>query len=78
MEMSYDPTYNIAYIKLRTGTEEVEAIKVSDELIVDMTPDGKVYGIELLNANEQLELLSKKSFTFINEKDDKKVEVEII
>jgi uncharacterized protein YuzE len=46
MEMSYDPTYNIAYIKLQIGAEEVETIKVSDELIVNMTPDGKVYGNE--------------------------------
>jgi len=77
MELSYDSTYNIAYLKLRTKTEEVEAIRVSDELVIDIAPDGKVYGIELLNANEQLGLLSKKSFTFINEKDDKKVEVSI-
>jgi uncharacterized protein YuzE len=27
---------------------------VSDELNVDLAPDGTVYGIELLNANEQL------------------------
>jgi uncharacterized protein YuzE len=33
----------------------VESIKISDELIIDMTPDGMVYGIELLNANEQLQ-----------------------
>ncbi len=32
----------------------VEAIRISDELVVDMTPDGTVYGIELLNANKQL------------------------
>ena len=29
-------------------------IHVSDELNVDVAPDGTVYGIELLNANEQL------------------------
>jgi uncharacterized protein YuzE len=27
---------------------------VSDELLVDLAPDGTVYGIELLNANAQL------------------------
>ncbi len=27
---------------------------VSDSLNVDMAPDGTIYGIELLNANEQL------------------------
>jgi uncharacterized protein YuzE len=32
----------------------VETIRISDELVVDMAPDGTVYGIELLNANEQL------------------------
>ncbi|OGC01267.1 hypothetical protein A2V82_09995 [candidate division KSB1 bacterium RBG_16_48_16] len=77
MEISYDSKYNIAYVKLRPKTEEVEPIKISDELVIDMAPDGKVYGIELLNANEQLGLLSKKSFTFINEKDNKKTKVRI-
>ncbi len=35
-------------------SREVETIKVSEELCIDLSPDGKVYGIELLNANEQL------------------------
>jgi uncharacterized protein YuzE len=54
MKLSYDPRYNIAYIRLRDKTEQVETIRVSDELNVDLAPDGTVYGIELLNANEQL------------------------
>ena len=29
-------------------------MRISDELNVDIAPDGTVYGIELLNANEQL------------------------
>jgi uncharacterized protein YuzE len=32
----------------------VETVRVSDDMNVDLTPDGTVYGIELLNANEQL------------------------
>ncbi len=78
MELSYDPTYNIAYIKFRPKTEEVETIKISDELMIDIAPDGKVYGIELLNANDQLGLLSKMPFTLINEENKKKVEVAIL
>lgn len=54
MKLSYDPRCNIAYIRLRDKTEQVETISVSDELNVDLAPDGTVYGIELLNANEQL------------------------
>jgi uncharacterized protein YuzE len=54
MKLSYDPRHNVAYIRLREKTAEVETIRVSDELNVDLAPDGTVYGIELLNANEQL------------------------
>ena len=54
MKLTYDPQHNIAYIKLRDSAAPVETIHVSDELNVDLSPDGTVYGIELLNANEQL------------------------
>lgn len=54
MKLTYDPRHNIAYLRLREKTTVVETIRVSDELNVDLAPDGTVYGIELLNANEQL------------------------
>jgi uncharacterized protein YuzE len=54
MKLSYDRDRNIAYLRLRPKTVGVETIRVSDELNVDIAPDGSVYGIELLNANEQL------------------------
>lgn len=54
MRLTYDPTCNIAYIRFRRKSAKVTTIEVSDELNVDIGPDGKVYGIELLNANEQL------------------------
>jgi len=54
MRFTYDPPYNIAYIRFQEKQSTVESVRVSDELIVDMAPDGTVYGIELLNANEQL------------------------
>jgi uncharacterized protein YuzE len=54
MKLSYDPQYNVAYLRLHEKTEQVTTIKVSDELNVDIAPDGTVYGIELLNANKQL------------------------
>jgi len=54
MRLTYDPRHNIAYIRFGKKQGDVETIKVSEELCIDMSPDGKVYGIELLNANEQL------------------------
>lgn len=54
MKLTYDPKYNIGHITFREKTEEVQTIHVSEELNIDIAPDGTVYGIELLNANEQL------------------------
>ncbi|MBI5386610.1 MAG: DUF2283 domain-containing protein [Verrucomicrobia bacterium] len=54
MKLTYDPRYNIAYIRLAEKSAEVETLQISDELNIDIAPDGHVYGIELLNANEQL------------------------
>jgi uncharacterized protein YuzE len=67
MRFTYDPRYNIAYIRFHEKRAEVEAIRVSDELIVDMAPDGTVYGIELLNANEQLWREDMGGLVVINE-----------
>ena len=67
MRFTYDPRYNIAYIRFSEKGTGVETIRVSDELNVDLTPDGKIYGIELLNANEQLKREDMGKFRVINE-----------
>jgi uncharacterized protein YuzE len=54
MKLTFDPKYNIAYIQLRAKRGKVRTVQVSDELNVDLAADGSIYGIELLNANEQL------------------------
>jgi uncharacterized protein YuzE len=55
MKFTYDPRYSIGYIRFCEKRAEVESLKISDELVVDVAPDGTVFGIELLNANEQLQ-----------------------
>ena len=54
MKVTYDPRHNVAYLRLQEKTAQIETIRVSDELNVDVAPDGTVDGIELLNANTQL------------------------
>ncbi len=55
MQLTYDPARNIAYLRLRDPAgAQVETIRLSDEVNIDLAPDGSVYGIELLNANTQL------------------------
>lgn len=77
MKISYDPKYNIAYIKVREKKGEVETLRISDEINIDITPDGKLYGIELLNANEQLELEKEKELVVVNEMTGQRAELHI-
>ena len=62
MVITYDPKYNIAYVRLREKTVGLMTVEVSAELHVDISPDGKVYGFELMNAREQLIQGKKISF----------------
>ena len=67
MKLTYDPRYNIAYIRLHEKKVEVETVRVNDEMNVDIAPDGTVYGIELLNANEQLRSEDEGNLVVVNE-----------
>jgi uncharacterized protein YuzE len=67
MQLSYDPKHNVAYLRLQERTSEVETIRISDAVNVDVAPDGTVYGIELLNANEQLQAGDAGKLIVINE-----------
>jgi uncharacterized protein YuzE len=77
MKLSYDSKYNIAYIKFKDKTEQVETIHLSDEVNIDLTPDGKIYGIELLNANEQLQILKDMKFIFTDQSSGLTIELPI-
>jgi uncharacterized protein YuzE len=75
MDITYDPRYNIAYIRLRKKTTGVKTIQVSAEMNVDLAPNGKVYGIELLNAREQL--IKGNKISFIDESTGKSRELSL-
>ena len=67
MKLTYDPAHNIAYLRLHEKKTQVDTIRVSDEMNVDIAPDGTVYGIELLNANAQLETEDDGNLVVVNE-----------
>jgi uncharacterized protein YuzE len=75
MKLTYDTRYNIAYLRLHEKPVEVETIKISDELNVDIAPNGTIYGIELLNADEQLRKEDEGTLLVINEATGEKVKV---
>jgi uncharacterized protein YuzE len=75
MKLTYDPRYNVAYLRLHEKTGTVETIRLSDELNVDLAPDGTVYGIELLNANVQLRGEDEGRLILVNEASGQRVEI---
>ena len=77
MTLSYDPHYNIAYIRFKEKSTNVETIRISDELFVDMSSDGTIYGIELLNAREQLKSENGGKLSIINEATGKRAELNL-
>jgi uncharacterized protein YuzE len=75
MKLTYDRERNIAYLRLRPNGAEVETIRVDDELNIDIAPDGAVYGIELLNANEQLRAADNGQLVLVDETSGREVAV---
>lgn len=75
MRFTYDPRYNVAYIRFQEKLVEIETIRISEELVVDMASDGTIYGIELLNANEQLWREDAGKFLIINEATGERAEL---
>ena len=75
MRFTYDPKYNIAYLKFQEKPAEVPTLKISDELNIDLASDGTIYGIELLNANEQISRQDEGKFLMINEVTGEKAEL---
>ena len=78
MKFTYDPRHNFAYIRFQEKSAEVEAIRLSDELVVDIAPKGTIYGIELLNANEQVGREDAGGLVVVNEATGKRAEVSLL
>jgi len=77
MKLTFDRAHNIAYLRLRPRGAQVQTVRVSDELNVDLAPDGSVYGIELLNANEQLRAADDGKLILVDEADGREVELSL-
>lgn len=55
MRITYDPKYDLLYIKL--GEEEKVLCKEIDgDITFDMDSEGRLMGIEILSASERLKL----------------------
>jgi uncharacterized protein YuzE len=60
------------------AASRAEAIRISDALNVDISPDGTAYGFELLNANDQLQASDDGALVVINEAIGERREIRLI
>lgn len=67
MKLVYDPRQNITYLRLHEKTAQVQTLHLSDEMNVDIAPDGTIYGIELLNANQQRRSEDQGNLVIVNQ-----------
>jgi uncharacterized protein YuzE len=54
MKLSYDPKVDAAYIRLEEGQFEVTTHELSEDIVINYAPDGRVVGIEILSASKHL------------------------
>ena len=55
MRISYDPKYDILYLKFGNA-EKVICTDVNEDITIDMDGEGKLIGIEVLSASEHIDL----------------------
>jgi uncharacterized protein YuzE len=77
MRLTYDRDKNIAHLRLRPKVAEIDTIRISDEMNIDIAPDGSVHGIALLNANEQLRSADGGKLVLVDEVEHRQVELSL-
>jgi uncharacterized protein YuzE len=51
MKITYDPQVDALYIRLLDGAFEVTTHRLSEDVAVNYAPDGRIVGIEVLDAS---------------------------
>ena len=54
MKIDYDPEVDALYIRFGEGPAEVTTQRLTDEVAIDYDADGRIVGIEILDASESV------------------------
>jgi len=52
MRVTYDPEVDALYIRFLEGPIEVTTHRLSEDVAIDYGPDGRIVGIEVLDASD--------------------------
>ena len=58
MQVTYNSTTDLLYIRMDPETHQLTNKKISEEIVLDIGEDGKIVGIEILDASKLLNLSS--------------------
>lgn len=62
MKIKYDTKTDSLYIDLNSGKYD-QSKKITDDILVDVTKSGKILGIEILEASENIQHFNPTRFT---------------
>lgn len=75
MRITVNRKMNVAYIHFQDRPDTVDTQKLSEDLYMDTGSDGTVYGLELLNAKEQLRTANMQELEVEDEESGEKTKV---
>ncbi len=55
MQIQYDVKTDLLYIRLDDQSQELVNRRLSEDIVLDMGPDERIVGIEILDASKHLE-----------------------
>ena len=77
MKLFYDPGRNVAYFAFHDTPARVHVMQLSQNVRIDISEDGMLYGIELRNAERFFRQGDRHVLEIINESLDEQKDVEL-
>ncbi|MBU7046429.1 MAG: DUF2283 domain-containing protein [Theionarchaea archaeon] len=62
MRITYDPKADAVYIQFQEGEYSISK-EIDDDIVLDYTEDGKIMGIEILEASQKMPLKNIEEIT---------------
>lgn len=64
MQVTYNSITDLLYIRMDSESHQVTNKRISEEIVLDLGEDGKIIGIEILDASKLLNLSSVLPISF--------------
>jgi uncharacterized protein YuzE len=66
VKITYDPDVDALYVRFLDGVHQVTTQRLTEDVAVNYAPDGRIVGIEVLDASESVFPTSERTITVQN------------